>query len=161
MVAAIGSSPAFTVATQPATSSAGIEAQIARDKKELSNCVNCASAETKQGQADIQALSSKISAAEARLQEVATTNPAEQAAAPTPAPTPALDSTQNPGLASGLIPAQATTPAQTTASEIEASDNAKNPNAAATAAENKSNNDPAAALNTSDSVVGRFVNEYV
>ena len=71
MVSAIGASFSSSVVASTAASTAGIEAQIARDKKELSNCVNCESADTKQGQADIQALTNKINAAEARLSTLA------------------------------------------------------------------------------------------
>ena len=71
MVLAVGSSFSPLVVTTAAASTAGLEAQIARDKKELSNCVNCESADTNQGQADIQALTNKITAAEARLSTLA------------------------------------------------------------------------------------------
>lgn len=72
MVSAIGSPPSPSTGSTTAASKAGIEAQIARDKKELSNCVNCEPANTKQGQADIQALSNKIAVAEARLENTTT-----------------------------------------------------------------------------------------
>jgi hypothetical protein len=85
MVSAVGSSPASSAVSTAAASTAGIEAQIARDKKELSNCLNCDSAKTKQGQADIQALSNKISIAEARLQQITAANPVNQSAALSPA----------------------------------------------------------------------------
>ena len=81
MVSAIGSSPTLNPAPSSPSSTAGIEAQIARDQKELSNCVNCASAETKQGQADIQALSNKINIAKARLEQITASNPGDQVTA--------------------------------------------------------------------------------
>jgi hypothetical protein len=81
MVSAIGSFSTSSDVSTTAASTAAIEAQIARDKKELSNCVNCESANTKQGQADIQALSSKITIAEARLGEIKNANPGNRPAA--------------------------------------------------------------------------------
>jgi hypothetical protein len=93
MVSAIGSSPASSAVSTTVASTAAIEAQIARDKKELSNCVNCESAKTSQGQADIQTLTNKISIAEARLAEISAANPANQASALTS--TTASDSAAN------------------------------------------------------------------
>lgn len=88
MATAIGSSPTFNVATSnvettsvasmSVAATAAIEAQITRDKKELSNCVNCKTAETKQGQANIQALSNKIKIAEAHLNDIKNTTPDKQ-----------------------------------------------------------------------------------
>jgi len=78
MVAAIGSSPATSAAAQVGATSGGVEAQIARYKKELSDCVNCASAKTPQGQAAIQAASAKVSIAEASLEKIATDKSAGQ-----------------------------------------------------------------------------------
>jgi len=102
MVSAIGSSPASSAVSTVSTtvaSTAAVEAKIARDKKELSNCVNCESAGTKQGQTDIQALSNKISIAEARLKEIKTPNPANQPAALSPA---ASDSATNPNAVASI-----------------------------------------------------------
>jgi hypothetical protein len=81
MVSAIGSSYTPVVHSSSVASTAGLEAQIARDEKELSACVNCASAETKQGQADIQALSNKINTAKARLAQIDAASLAEQTTA--------------------------------------------------------------------------------
>ena len=53
-----------------AVSAAGLEAQLARLQKELSECVNCASANTTEGKAKIQAISDKISVVNARLDAV-------------------------------------------------------------------------------------------
>jgi predicted nucleic acid-binding Zn-ribbon protein len=78
MLTAIGSFPTSNPVTTAIASTAAIEAQIARDKKALSNCVNCDSAKTKQGQADIQALTNKIRIAEARLREIANAKPVNQ-----------------------------------------------------------------------------------
>lgn len=81
MVSAIDSSSVSAYAAPVVTSTAGIEAEIARYKKELSSCLNCESADTKQGQADIQSLSNKISIAEARLKESAMASSGSQVAA--------------------------------------------------------------------------------
>jgi len=74
MVSAIGSSPASGFTPAPVSSTAGLEAQIIRYKKELSDCVNCASANTTEGKAAIAAAASKVSAAEARIKSIAVTN---------------------------------------------------------------------------------------
>ena len=87
MVSAINSSTTSSPASSAVASTAAIEAQLARDRKELSNCVNCETAETKQGQADIQALTNKIKIAEARLKEISNTAPENQ----TPAPNQSAD----------------------------------------------------------------------
>lgn len=85
MVFAVGASPTFSIPSNASSTSiasaAGIEAQIARDQKELANCINCESAETKQGQADIQALTNRISVARARLEQITNANPADQTVA--------------------------------------------------------------------------------
>lgn len=70
MVSAIGSSPADYAASSVAASTAGIEAQLSRYKKELSDCVSCSTADTPEGKAQIQELSNKINLAEARLADV-------------------------------------------------------------------------------------------
>lgn len=69
MVASIGSSTSFSY-TPTAKPTAGLEAQIARYKKELSNCVNCDSAKTSEGKTNIQALSNKISSLTSQIQEI-------------------------------------------------------------------------------------------
>ena len=43
-----------------ATSSVGLRAKLDRYEKQLSDCVNCASAKTPEGKADIAAISAKI-----------------------------------------------------------------------------------------------------
>jgi hypothetical protein len=136
MVSAIGSSPTFNITPTSVALTAGIETQIARDQKALSNCVNCASAETKQGQADIQALSNRISLAKARLEQITATNPAGQVAALNPA----------------------------TVSEITARETAENEattNSRAVASIAKASDDSAVGLNAFDSTAGRLVDEYV
>jgi hypothetical protein len=69
MVAAIGSS-AFSGNYSPVSPTAGLEAQIAQYQRQLSDCVNCDSANTLQGKETIQAISSKISTAKARVEEI-------------------------------------------------------------------------------------------
>lgn len=72
MVSAVGSAFASNPVPDPVTTTAGIEAQIARYKKELSDCVNCESAKTTEGKAEIAAIASKISTAEARIEKINT-----------------------------------------------------------------------------------------
>ena len=71
MLSAIGPSVQSSTSSM-AASTAAIDAQISRYKKELSNCVNCESADTKQGQADILALTNKIKIAEPQLEKAST-----------------------------------------------------------------------------------------
>ena len=79
MVSAIGSAPVSGYAPTPGSSTAGLEAQIVRYKKELSDCVNCASAETTAGKAAIAEAASKVSAAEARIERNAAAKETSQA----------------------------------------------------------------------------------
>ena len=74
MVFAVGSPPLSVAAYTTGASTAGIEAQISRYKQELSACVNCASADTTEGKAAIEAAANKISQAEARIEKAATTD---------------------------------------------------------------------------------------
>ena len=80
MVAAIGASPAAAsaayssgVARIPA---AGLEAQLVRYQKELADCVNCDSAKTPEGKAQIETISNKISEVRARIDEIDIPQPA-------------------------------------------------------------------------------------
>ena len=68
-------------------SSASLQAQLQRYQKQLSDCVNCASAKTQQGKNNIQAISSRISQIEQRIRqkENAHANPSSVAQF-TPAP---------------------------------------------------------------------------
>jgi hypothetical protein len=73
MVAAIGTLDTSANST-PLTgqaASAGLQAQIASMQKELSDCVNCASATTLKGAAHIAELANRISVARERLSEAA------------------------------------------------------------------------------------------
>lgn len=70
MINAIG--PASLASTTGGgTLTTGLETQIARYQKELSNCVNCDSANTREGREKIQTILDKISAAKARLEGIA------------------------------------------------------------------------------------------
>lgn len=84
MVAPIGSVDAAANPTAPtgqtARAGAGLQAQIASLQKELSDCVNCASATTLKGAAHIAELGNKISVAKERL------NQADPATTPSVAP---------------------------------------------------------------------------
>lgn len=81
MVSAIASSPASSATPTTGTSTAGIEAQIVRYKKELSDCVNCPSSKPPEGKAAIQAITNKISTAQARIEKINADKPASQPAA--------------------------------------------------------------------------------
>lgn len=82
MVAAIGSGtlPTSLAASTATSPTSGLEAQIVRYQKELSDCVNCDSANTAQGKETIQAISNKISAARARIEEIQLTQSINQPA---------------------------------------------------------------------------------
>ncbi len=70
MISSIGSSPAYDLNSN-AKPTTGLDAQIARHKKELSDCVNCESAKTTKGKAKIQAISDKIAALTAQAEKTA------------------------------------------------------------------------------------------
>ena len=62
-----------------------LQAQLQRYQQQLSDCVNCASASTPQGKADIQAISARISQVRERIAQVdVARNPAQAAAVPAP-----------------------------------------------------------------------------
>ncbi len=79
MVQAVGGAAATSAFSGPAKA-AGLEYQLTRYQKQLSECVNCASAKTAQGKATIEAISDKISSIRLRLDEVASSNPVRQVA---------------------------------------------------------------------------------
>jgi hypothetical protein len=68
MISSVGSSLAYDCCPT-AKPAAGLDAQIARFKKELSDCVNCESAKTTKGKAKIQAISDKITALTAHAEK--------------------------------------------------------------------------------------------
>jgi hypothetical protein len=67
--------PAFSV--NPAAQLAGLDAEIARYRQQLADCVNCDSANTPDGQSAIEELSSKIDAAQARFKAFAAARTAD------------------------------------------------------------------------------------
>jgi hypothetical protein len=69
-------------ASSGSASAAGLRAQLVLYKKEYSACVNCSSAETLAGKANIQDLAGQIKTVETRLQQVQTTQPTAEATAP-------------------------------------------------------------------------------
>jgi outer membrane murein-binding lipoprotein Lpp len=73
---ASAASTAYGGGTPSATS---LQAQLERFQKQLSDCVNCASAKTPQGKSDIQAISARISQIEQRIAQ-AQNRPDNQAA---------------------------------------------------------------------------------
>lgn len=68
MVQAIASGASNTVLSK-ASNSAALEAQLERYQKELSDCVNCPSAKTSEGKAQIADISGKISDLKNRIQK--------------------------------------------------------------------------------------------
>ena len=102
MVAAIGSAT-VSATTGGSLGTAGLEAQIAHYEKQLSDCVNCASAKTPEGKKAIAEISNKISATRARIDEMSAT---KQVAQPTAA-------TAGTASKSAVIPDAATPPKQT------------------------------------------------
>jgi len=70
MISSIGSFTAYAF-DSTAKPTAGRDAQIARYKKELSDCVNCESAKTVKGKANIKAITGKITALTAEAEKTA------------------------------------------------------------------------------------------
>ncbi|MBU1691799.1 MAG: hypothetical protein KJ958_00945 [Gammaproteobacteria bacterium] len=79
MPIAIGS-PTFSSAICNGASTAGLEAQLTRHQKALSEQVNCSSAKTPEGKAVIADLSNKISTVKTRIEEIANTQPSRYSA---------------------------------------------------------------------------------
>jgi hypothetical protein len=76
------SSAASTAYGGGAPSATSLQAQLQRYQQQLSDCVNCASAKTPQGKADIQAISARISQVQQRIAQAdkpptASTDPAQ------------------------------------------------------------------------------------
>jgi hypothetical protein len=84
MVSAINSSASPGPASA-GLSVAGLQAQLDRYQKQLSDCVNCDSANTREGRETIQALSNKISQVKSRIEEISATKSNTPPAAPNPA----------------------------------------------------------------------------
>ncbi|MFI4938788.1 MAG: hypothetical protein ACHP7O_00340 [Burkholderiales bacterium] len=79
MVSAISSSIAASLSGAGA-SAAILQAQLDRYQKQLSDCVNCSSAKTPEGQAAIRDLLSKISVVKARIEQTTAAKPNAPAA---------------------------------------------------------------------------------
>ena len=75
MVQAIGAASAAAYGAAP--SGGGTQAQLQKLEKILSECVNCASAKTPEGQAQIQAVSARIHALRERIAQPGEGQPAE------------------------------------------------------------------------------------
>lgn len=105
MVAAIGTSNTFSY-TGTVKPSTGLEFELAKYQKELSDCVNCDSANTAEGRSRIQDIYNKISAVQARIERLAIAessresklNPDTVAGNPSPG-----DSAATPGMATSVI----------------------------------------------------------
>ena len=81
MIQAVGSSP--VLGQSFSTGAGALQAQLAQAQAKLSACINCSTAKTAQGQAQIAALSTQVAALTARIQA------AQARQAPiSPAPTP-------------------------------------------------------------------------
>jgi len=52
------------------TSRVSLDAEVARYRKELANCVNCPTSSTPEGKANIQEISNKISVDQARIKQI-------------------------------------------------------------------------------------------
>lgn len=81
MPSAIGS-PTYTRPPGLEKPTTGLEAQLARYQKELSNCVNCDTANTREGRETIQALSNKISQIKTRIEASTATKSSIRPTAP-------------------------------------------------------------------------------
>jgi FlxA-like protein len=97
MVSAVGA-PALPGQVGGSSSIASLQAQLDRYQKQLSDCVNCDTANTREGKQTIQYLSNRISEIKARI---------EKAAAEKSAPTSALETGKH-----GTIGATAATSSQ-------------------------------------------------
>ena len=89
-ITALGSAhgaPAYGTARP---SPAGLQAQLQRFQQQLSDCVNCASASTPQGKADIDAIAARISQVQKSIAAIDKGQPASTAA-PAPAPAGSID----------------------------------------------------------------------
>ncbi|MES2102968.1 MAG: FlxA-like family protein [Pseudomonadota bacterium] len=78
MVQAIASNPgAANTAGSAGSANAALQAQLERYQKELSDCVNCASAKTPEGKTQIDDISSKISELKSRIEKVGDARPSD------------------------------------------------------------------------------------
>ena len=77
MVAALASTGTSTV--QAAGATGGLDAQLARYQKQLSECVNCTSAKTPEGKHEIDDLYGKIHSIKAKLEDARGSAPVREA----------------------------------------------------------------------------------
>lgn len=94
MVGAV-SSLAGTYAAGSGASEVGLRAQVMRERKALSACINCSSAETPEGNRKIRELSDQLAHSEARLGQLesrtASPHAAQAALSERPAPAGSID----------------------------------------------------------------------
>jgi hypothetical protein len=81
-----------------APSAVSLQAQLQRYQKQLSECVNCASAKTPQGKSDIDAISARISQIEQRIAQADHARSAPLGAGPSAAIAPTIASATHGGL---------------------------------------------------------------
>lgn len=86
MLSSIGSSTIYPSPASTGESGAGLEARLARYQQELAACINCDTANTREGRETIQALSGKISAIKARMEALSVERPNAQRAETNPTP---------------------------------------------------------------------------
>jgi len=77
MVQSIGSSTTTSAASSGSTA-AVLEAQLSKYQKQLSDCVHCESSKTDEGKAQIQEISTKISAIKERMNKITNVDAIEQ-----------------------------------------------------------------------------------
>ncbi len=70
MVQAISSSSSGAAFAGAAPAFASLQAQLQRYEQQLSDCINCATAKTPEGKADIEAISARIGQLKGRMAEV-------------------------------------------------------------------------------------------
>jgi hypothetical protein len=78
-----------------ANKSNGLEYQLTRYQKQLSECVNCESAKTSKGKSDIEEINEKISGIKNRIEEVAKKSIKQ--------PSPVISSSVPPNITTGKI----------------------------------------------------------
>jgi hypothetical protein len=156
MLSAIGSPSTPGIAPLPGSSTAGIEAQLNRYKKELADCVSCASASTPEGKAAIAAAASKVSNAEARIEKIAASNPGSPAASVQSAPPTSSQTSPTGSNKNGPAGASATA----NASSTRANDSSAKTSEAALTYERPAAIDPGSGMKLSDTAAGMLVSVF-
>jgi hypothetical protein len=80
MVQAINSSSSASAYPGGSPAFASLQAQLQRFEQQLSECINCASAETPRGKADIEAISARIGQLKGRIAQADAPAPARAVA---------------------------------------------------------------------------------